>query len=167
MIDEADRLLAQNFQDWLGHVLQPFQSSQTLIRKHLGMQHIHKMLFSATLTNNPQKLSSLELKNPIFFCASQVFNYSMPATLTQYRLECDDLSHKPLVVAYLMQHYQLRSTLCFVSSVDSTHRLCLLLKAMLGEGVAEYSSNLTQEQREQMINDFNNQKLRLYDLYVD
>lgn len=162
VIDEADRLLSQNFQDWLVHVLAPFQS--TVVRKHFAYQPLHKMLFSATLTNNPQKLSSLHLNQPLFFCASQVYNYSMPDTLSQFQITCDDLSHKPLVMAHLLGEHKLESSLCFVSSVDSAHRLCVLLQAMGGDGIAEYSSNLAQDQREQMIADFNNKKLRLYEL---
>lgn len=95
--DEADRLLSQSFQEWLKQVLSsihphPIDSfpnqpsaktweedaiapawSGYLTRgaetdfdetKHHSCQ---KLLFSATLTSDPSKLSGLELRNPKYF----------------------------------------------------------------------------------------------------
>ncbi|KAJ3970089.1 DEAD-domain-containing protein, partial [Lentinula raphanica] len=95
VIDEADRLLAQSFQDWLGsvvgalrppsHVFDGFGSS-SLIPDALSpaflpsfptafssfpTEHKHascqKLLFSATLTRDPGKIAALELRDPKYF----------------------------------------------------------------------------------------------------
>jgi len=108
VIDEADRLLAQSFQDWLANVLaatRPHYNHQKRARKeddeyskapqplsnlvpdglapsfldHLPQPHFpsfflerkasscQKLLFSATLTRDPGKISALELRNPKYF----------------------------------------------------------------------------------------------------
>lgn len=103
MIDEADRLLAQSFQDWLAQVLAatrppaisessaaapapaslnsvdvPASDAVAPAYRHLvrGIPHVHtdldekkesscqKLLFSATLTRDPAKISALHLNNP-------------------------------------------------------------------------------------------------------
>lgn len=131
VIDEADRLLTQSFQDWLALVLaatRPLQNPNKLSplpcvngdtdsypypdamapafihfsseipnfhtafdeQKHPSCQ---KLLFSATLTRDPGKISALDLKNPKYFVVQSenasdanntlaTENFSMPATLT-------------------------------------------------------------------------------------
>lgn len=94
MIDEADRLLAQSFQDWLVRVLvatRPSPEPTTAIRPQadslpypdaLAPAHMHilptvttdidepkasscqKLLFSATLMSDPAKLRALDLRDP-------------------------------------------------------------------------------------------------------
>jgi ATP-dependent RNA helicase DDX51/DBP6 len=100
VIDEADRLLAQSFQDWLARVLvatrtpsalqndsqisqptfypQPDTIAPNMIH-HLPYPHLptfltespqnscQKLLFSATLTNDPGKIAALELRDPKYF----------------------------------------------------------------------------------------------------
>jgi ATP-dependent RNA helicase DDX51/DBP6 len=140
VIDEADRLLAQSFQDWLAQVLAPTRLAQphtaqqhqileatTPAPRHVELcsssipyadglaptfVHLHsksdfrtdiderkvsscqKLLFSATLTRDPDKVAALELRDPKYFVVqSQVEEhsdrmdvvmekFSMPATLT-------------------------------------------------------------------------------------
>lgn len=45
-----------------------------------GLQ-LHKLLFSATLTNNPKKIAALRLNNPHFFSATTTGLYKMPEKL--------------------------------------------------------------------------------------
>tara|TARA_B100000795_G_C22804103_1_gene443761 strand:+ start:360 stop:2618 length:2259 start_codon:yes stop_codon:yes gene_type:complete len=94
IVDEADRLLSQSYQRWVQVVLEKSTqcSSRGLFSKnkkngsyniqprtYRGMDsydaahtsslfdgRVRKLLFSATLTTNPQQLSSLELLNPRF-----------------------------------------------------------------------------------------------------
>lgn len=131
VIDEADRLLAQSFQDWLAQVLAATRPPKA--HKHQNMTsdvngtssraipypdgiapaflHLHpslhfrtdidepklsscqKLLFSATLTRDPDKVAALELRNPKYFVVQSqdspgetnhfaVEKFSMPATLT-------------------------------------------------------------------------------------
>ncbi|KAJ9124143.1 hypothetical protein QFC22_000939 [Naganishia vaughanmartiniae] len=95
IIDEADRLLNQSFQDWLAQVLthlapesQASEASQGIVGhdavasswyEGLGLQEklwegsrplssqCQKLLFSATLTRDPSKIAALQLRNPRYF----------------------------------------------------------------------------------------------------
>lgn len=120
--------------------------------------HLQKLLFSATLTRNPGKIASLRLVRPRYIAAAAqdgTINvdttsalvashtnestttsadqptqqrYILPASLTQYACVCADPSEKPLYLLMLMYRYNVRSTLCFTKSVESTERLCAILK---------------------------------------
>ena len=97
VIDEADRLLAQSFQDWLAQVLAAirtlpqqrrlpkvsegfqFPYPDALSPASLSLSPVHadteekpesscqKLLFSATLTRDPGKIAALELRHPKYF----------------------------------------------------------------------------------------------------
>ncbi|KAJ7086115.1 DEAD-domain-containing protein [Mycena belliarum] len=96
VIDEADRLLAQSFQDWLAQVLAATRPPSGEHAIHPGIPHHHdavapafrallpyadipsfmterkesscqKLLFSATLTRDPGKLAALDLRDPKYF----------------------------------------------------------------------------------------------------
>ena len=128
---------------------------------------LRKLLFSATLTKDPQKLSSLGLVNPKHYDAhhlkggskSGTQRYSMPPGLAEFTVECT-AEQKPLVlVALLLEQLQLSDdktgiVVVFTSSLDSTHRLVRLLQLMwlsagIGEqtAICEFSSALNQKQR--------------------
>lgn len=127
---------------------------------------LRKMLFSATLTQDPQKLAVLGLNNPKHFDANRLKrmdhneadddkpsalkagSYSLPAGLTEKLVECT-AEQKPLVLlALLLEYLQVsdrakRSSeliIVFTSSVDSTHRLTRLLQ-LLWEGGGFGKSN--------------------------
>jgi ATP-dependent RNA helicase DDX51/DBP6 len=100
VIDEADRLLNQSYSDWAYHILQAahqppkggfhadlmrgtivdavaIHSSSPLALPH--QSRFQTLLFSATLTRNPQKLGSLQLRNPLFLTsASGKKHYKIP-----------------------------------------------------------------------------------------
>ncbi|KAF7317063.1 ABC protein [Mycena chlorophos] len=95
VIDEADRLLAQSFQDWLAQVLAATRPPATSAATPSGFPNQHdavapsfrsllpyrpttdmlhrkqpscqKLLFSATLTRDPGKLAALDLRDPKYF----------------------------------------------------------------------------------------------------
>ena len=75
VIDEADRLMNQNYQGWLDVVYNHINPYTTLYPSVIHrpnfapsiQKRCRKMLFSATLTRNPEKLDSLKLQNPIFY----------------------------------------------------------------------------------------------------
>ena len=131
---------------------------------------LRKLLFSATLTKDPQKLASLGLVNPKHFDAHHLSSethgssqrYSMPPALSEFTVECT-AEQKPLVLLALLLD-QLRQqgqedsaksiVVVFTSSLDSTHRLVRLLQLLWGSAgfghsasVAEFSSALNQKQR--------------------
>jgi ATP-dependent RNA helicase DDX51/DBP6 len=125
VIDEADRLLAQSFQDWLAQVLDATRPPKPLLEApnvddSMPMQHdsiapaflrrpdidhrsyvlerkessCQKLLFSATLTHDPERLAALELRNPKYFVVQAsddghggvldvaMEKFTMPTTLT-------------------------------------------------------------------------------------
>lgn len=131
---------------------------------------LRKLLFSATLTKDPQKLASLGLVNPKHYDAHHLGSgkgssqkYSMPSALSEYTVECT-AEQKPLVLLALLldklQHESSERNLVavFTSSLDSTHRLVRLLQLLwsaadLGDpsSVTEFSSALNQIQRTQLM----------------
>lgn len=137
---------------------------------HFGLQFppLQKMLFSATLTHNPKKIASLQLVNPHFFTAvasPEQHLFKMPSTLKQNLIVCKE-EYKPLILLHLLENVVGgRQVLCFTASVESTHRLVLLLQFLrefrqqndsvyLKElKICEYSSQLSQTERDRILGD--------------
>jgi ATP-dependent RNA helicase DDX51/DBP6 len=134
---------------------------------------LRKLLFSATLTKDPQKLASLGLVNPKHYDAHHVNSqrgvssqrYSMPVALSEFSVECT-AEQKPLVLLSLLLDQLQNGTgtstksiaVVFTSSLDSTHRLLRLLQLLWGSAgygdpssVAEFSSALNQHQRTKLM----------------
>ena len=172
VMDEADRLLNQSYQNWLQRVLEACTTSPLTSSHHSSMEkndftkvdpvswrqdiilqqesnvamigtplstianichpiQLRKLLFSATMTQDPQKLSSLGLIHPQFFNFHGVENnnnknmnsstshgtisshrqikigienqdrFSLPMGLSEYTLECT-AQQKPLVLLALL-----------------------------------------------------------------
>jgi ATP-dependent RNA helicase DDX51/DBP6 len=194
VIDEADRLLMQSYQDWLPNMFKAIHNTEhgqflalhnkeggdnkefvsdpcttrsinAVRQETLQFPQLQKLLFSATLTQNPRKIASLKLVNPKYFTATTEFIYKIPSTLTQQMVVCRN-EVKPVVLAYLINKLKLSQTLCFTSSLEATHRLTLLLRALIVEHAvqfhfAEYSSNLAQHERERMLKQFKDGSINL------
>jgi ATP-dependent RNA helicase DDX51/DBP6 len=132
---------------------------------------LRKLLYSATMTKDPQKLAALRLVNPKHFDAHHLSGnsnsarlYSMPEKLKEHTVECT-AEQKPIVLLALLleQLEQNRSSgksiiVVFTSSLESTHRLARLLQLLWGSAgygdpslVAEFSSALNQTQRSQLM----------------
>ncbi|XP_078679702.1 ATP-dependent RNA helicase DDX51-like [Branchiostoma floridae x Branchiostoma belcheri] len=207
VIDEADRMLDQIKQDWLAKVTRAVYEGQgsevkpgipmSLWAGVLGgrtepgpltaanaakmQQPLQKLLFSATLSQNPEKLQQLNLFHPRLFTsvvrhgqrkqetalpgASQdkgtfVGKFTTPAGLKEYTVSCT-AADKPLVVLHLLLNQKFRHVLCFTGSLESTHRLYLLAKLFGGVTVAEFSSNLPPERRTKILTKFRTGKIQL------
>jgi ATP-dependent RNA helicase DDX51/DBP6 len=138
---------------------------------------LRKLLVSATLTRDPQKLAALRLVNPKHFDVHQLTStgdrdsnkYSMPDGLEEYSVECT-AEQKPIVLlALLLERLKTKGDdndtlnaknliVIFTQSVDSTHRLARLLQllwATAGYGspsaVVEFSSALNQSERSHLM----------------
>lgn len=163
VVDEADRLLAQSYHDWVAKVFSAQDTSQSSILP-IRMQ---KLLFSATLTREPGKLAQMGLRNPLFFTTStDTQSFSMPASLSEYTVTFgEDNDVKPLALIQLLQELDWTNhlTAIFTSSVETTHRLYRLLCLFYGENapIAEFSGSLTQTARTKLINDLMNSKVKL------
>ncbi|KAL1697032.1 P-loop containing nucleoside triphosphate hydrolase protein [Schizophyllum commune] len=176
VIDEADRLLAQSFQGWLSTVLAattqaipppPSCPNSNLPHADAAAPHVvpalgfpdvvsrqperphsscQKLLFSATLTQDPGKLAALNLHNPKYFIvrskakretvASGILpdvadvvmeRFSMPEGLTEHMSVCDP-ADKPLVFFHLITTHGIRNALVFTKSAESTTRLVRLFE---------------------------------------
>ncbi|KAF9522065.1 P-loop containing nucleoside triphosphate hydrolase protein [Crepidotus variabilis] len=185
VIDEADRLLAQSFQDWLARVLAatrapttsglafegaldpwdfdtvvPDGLSPTFLQAarpemtpsfflEQSVSSCQKLLFSATLTRDPGKISALDLRNPKYFVvqgsdSKEVFvsdgqtssvalmdvvmeKFSMPATLSEHMV-VTDTSQKPLIFFHLVNTLKVTNALVFTKSAESTTRLVRLFE---------------------------------------
>ncbi|KAL7483122.1 hypothetical protein ACHAW6_008778 [Cyclotella cf. meneghiniana] len=172
VIDEADRLVNQPYQNWVGRVLEASYSSnrpisyatnytslsdyvesplqfapdeQTFVIDPITHRNgssilgravpLRKMLFSATLTQDPQKLAVLGLNNPKHFNASRLArtlknvedfdnstgvkagSYSVPEGLDEKLVECT-AEQKPLVLLALL--LELTKIHCRSSVVNNT-----------------------------------------------
>jgi superfamily II DNA/RNA helicase len=122
------------------------------------MYPLQKLLFSATLTTDPQKLTTLGLSNPIFVTSSADKVFKIPPSLKEW-LVIVEPNTKPLVLFSLLKGFIFAqpSLKCviFTSSVDSAHRLSLLLSIMdTNLKVFEFSRNLSLDNRTKLINNF-------------
>jgi ATP-dependent RNA helicase DDX51/DBP6 len=179
-------------EDGTGYIIDPLTwrrndtSNNALLIQPSVVPHstipLRKLLFSATLTKDPQKLAPCGLVHPKHYDArllvedevikgsrQQQQQYSLPDLLKEFLVHCT-AEQKPLVTISLILDERLmnekmnnnRNDCCivviFTASLDSTHRLARLLqllwaRAGYGEAseIAEYSSALSQKQRERLL----------------
>ncbi|KAJ1948957.1 ATP-dependent RNA helicase dbp6, partial [Dispira parvispora] len=149
---------------------------------------MQKLLFSATLTTDPAQLASLKLVNPECISVrdqkstqhttgdshadSQLYQetYSTPDTLTE-RIMYLSTEEKPVALWHLMQQNPNHVVVCFTHSVESAHRLYQLMEfcnqiVVADESnspvpVAEYSSDLTDNHRRRLLDQFKAGEIRL------
>ena len=121
-------------------------------------QPLQKLLFSATLSLDPEKLSLLQLHKPKLYSVSpaigeEVGESVLPSTLSEFILVCKS-DHKPLYLLHVLRSLEEdKQVLCFTHSKFSTHRLKLVLQ-QYGINVDEVSANLSQEARRFTVNKF-------------
>jgi ATP-dependent RNA helicase DDX51/DBP6 len=130
VLDEADRLLNESFQEWVEVVMKSLderkspdasgRASQVLANIGLPLQikEPKKIILSATLTKDLAKLNSLRLHNPkLVAIGSQPKNASdssmagtesekfvLPKTLKEHSISVKDGSQKPLELLLLLQN---------------------------------------------------------------
>jgi ATP-dependent RNA helicase DDX51/DBP6 len=151
VVDETDRLLRQDYQNWLPAVLSqlprlpsapgaspstpataaaassPSSSSspETTAVPLLpyGQPRPVKLIVSATLTRDPSKLSRLDLHCPRFISLTSLGGrrYTLPAGLELTRVVAQ-AHQKPLALVALLHRLKGVPTLVFASSVEATHR---------------------------------------------
>lgn len=190
IIDEADRVMDQIQNDWLYHLNKHVkeESDEYLLGRTAGQlsqtelfdkpRQPHKLLFSATLSQDPEKLQTFRLFHPKLFTAIAnpakrlaileklhanaeekrgkfVGQYATPlelremVCLTQYKI-------KPLTLFALLKENNYKRFLCFTNSIDASHRLSFVLQKMFGTEliVEEWSSSLDPATRKGVLNRF-------------
>ncbi|KAH0509090.1 ATP-dependent RNA helicase DDX51 [Microtus ochrogaster] len=192
IIDEADRMVDSMHQSWLPRVvaaafysagpsgscalLQRTQPQAVTAASTCSPQMpLQKLLFSATLTQNPEKLQRLGLYQPRLFstklghsCPKDTVEmdgnfggkYTFPVGLTHHYVPCK-LSSKPLIVLHLVLGMDFSRALCFTNSRENSHRLFLLTQAFGGVSVAEFSSRYGPGQRKKILKQFEQGKIQL------
>ena len=157
VIDEADRVIEMAETGWLKAVERaaaaeggpPRRATGPLTAAAVCAPHLplQKLLFSATLSQNPEKLERLSLFQPRLLVAGAapaaaqpgqfVGKFTTPAGLSEsFAVVAPQL--KPLLLHHLLRRPDWRRSLVFVNSNEAAHRLSLLLTA-LGARVAEFS----------------------------
>lgn len=184
--DEADRLVSQRFQGWAKKTIHAcFDDSEVPVRPDLTFEEVgtkiyapvtrrsldpklaraaceprlQKLLFSATLGDDPGQLHTFLLERPKFFyfgdndqiktSAEPTNAFALPPTLKEHTT-LTSAAQKPLVLLSLIEDGS-SGGLCivFANSVDTTLRLaCLLRLWFLPNQVFELSSALTARQRD-------------------
>ncbi|RHZ55016.1 hypothetical protein CDV55_102240 [Aspergillus turcosus] len=134
VIDEADRLLNESFQEWVDVVMnsldarknpETFGSSGKLMAE-LGLpiqsREPRKVILSATMTRDISKLNSLRLANPKLVIVGSAEptateetdhgvpttsdeQFTLPSTLKEYSVSVGDGSQKPLYLLQLLQSH--------------------------------------------------------------
>ncbi|XP_062854692.1 ATP-dependent RNA helicase DDX51 [Trichomycterus rosablanca] len=185
IIDEADRMIDGMQQAWLSQVTKAvykrLRDSDFSIFKRLEPRPItaaslsppqmplQKLLFSATLTQNPEKLQQLGLHQPRLFSSTHSSTqggepmqerFNFPQGLTEYYI-CCTLSKKPLLILHFLLCLKFNPVLCFTNSREAAHRLFLLVKLYGGVEVAEFSSRLSSGERQKTLKNFEQGKTQL------
>lgn len=186
IIDEADRMIDSMHQSWLSQVTKavyrPRRVSEavsifkrtepapiTAASLSPPQMPLQKLLFSATLTQNPEKLQQLGLHQPRLFSSvhsqsttnpesQERFNF--PQGLTEYYVPCT-LSKKPLLILHFILRLKFSPILCFTNSREATHRLFLLVQLFGGVQAAEFSSRLSPNERMRTLKEFEQGKIQL------
>jgi ATP-dependent RNA helicase DDX51/DBP6 len=165
VIDEADRLLRQSYHEWV-KILRPVQSSA-----NARIVKVVKFVVSATLTKDPSKLERLGLNCPRFVAMVDPndYRYKLPPRLDQSRWVVPETKKPQALVtllAAILQKYNattMSTTLMiFSSSLTTTHRLAVLLRAVVEDGaldfeVKEYSGALPAAERAKALERLGNQ----------
>ncbi|XP_043257798.1 ATP-dependent RNA helicase DDX51 [Colletes gigas] len=172
VIDEADRV-----SDWLEYLPEHHRNVPrlTLLNMRNSKMPAQKLLFSATLSQDPEKLNRLGLFKPILFTSVLVRDkdgdvnldkevgdfigrYTSPEELTELAVLCT-VEYKPVAVYQMLVRDTFPKTLMFTNSGDTAHRLALLLRSFLSDenvAVGELSALLISKQREDILKKFTN-----------
>jgi len=152
VIDEADRMMDQ-MTDWLTILeravytaARPRPGPLTVAAQARYQTPLQKLLFSATLSQDPEQLEQLNLFEPkLYRCTvpvtalgETVAMASLPVTLTQL-FTISKQGNKPALVHQIIKDQGLAKVLVFTHSNETVHRLALVL-ANLGHKVGELSS---------------------------
>ncbi|AFR98027.1 ATP-dependent RNA helicase DDX51/DBP6 [Cryptococcus neoformans C23] len=126
VIDEADRLLNQSFQDWLTQVLaytrppvepiapsfkrKPYDTVSSAFMEACGLVNkseewcdsspsiCQKLLFSATLTRDPSKVAALSLHHPQYYIVQSSSAPALPTSVGEQFALPSSLSEKMLIL---------------------------------------------------------------------
>ncbi|OQV17272.1 putative ATP-dependent RNA helicase DDX27 [Hypsibius exemplaris] len=144
VLDEADRMLDEFFAEQMNEIIKLCAASR------------QTMLFSATLTEEVQKLASISLKDPVKLMVDESASVALALRQEFVRVR-DEESREALLLALLCRSFPER-TLVFIPTKVQVHRLCVILK-LLKMKAGELHGNLSQLQRLAALDDFKESKV--------
>ncbi|XP_028176368.1 probable ATP-dependent RNA helicase Dbp73D [Ostrinia furnacalis] len=181
VIDEADRIMENIQNDWLYHMDKHIKLENELLSGKVPnlnwdclIRHKappHKLLFSATLSQDPEKLEQWGLFQPKLFSAAQVNKfededhirkYTTPDELKENFVVCS-AEHKPLLLYHFLLEKDWDKVLCFTNAAQSAHRLTVLLNTW-SKGkikVAELSAALDRTTRDDVLRKFTQSEINV------
>lgn len=140
VIDEADRLLVNSLQSWLGLMEEIRMTNESRPAVSVPFPRMQKLLLSATMTWDPQKLAMLKLHRPLYYFSSETGKHSTPQELHQYTVGCKREA-KAIAILHILSlaidgnlshsdgDVQGR-TIVFCPSVAIAHRLTRILQIL-------------------------------------
>ncbi|CAI5756069.1 unnamed protein product [Candida verbasci] len=173
VIDEADKLLNQTFQNWSSILIDMI--NQNINISKVWKLSVQKLIFSATLTTDAGKLSSLNFIKPrliIVNDSQQLVNemFQVPSTLKEFKMVFGVAKNsiKPLILTkFLISQSKLSNILIFTSSNESSIRLAKILQILFNElnlNINVQYLNSTNNKaviRNKILKDFNNQCINI------
>ncbi|CEP61099.1 putative ATP-dependent RNA helicase DBP6 LALA0_S02e06700g [Lachancea lanzarotensis] len=142
VLDEADRLLNQSFQNWCSVIMNRLKSD----KNERAPVSVIKMVFSATLTTNTEKLHNLELNRPSLFMMDSVKLYHLPKLLQEHNVQIPTAKSfaKPLFLMQLIVALSDNNSriLVFARSNEASLRLATLLQLMSAKRILNTDANL-------------------------
>jgi len=192
IIDEADRIMEDIQNDWLSQVensvyscgrerLGPLTVAEIMKRK-LPLQ---KLLFSATLSQNPEKLEKMNLFEPKLFTSvvqpkdiirndnmdssnttdlqtnlangEFIGKYTIPAELKEIIIKISDTLLKPLILYHVITSKKMNKVLVFTKSGENSHKLTIMMRHF-GLTAGELSSKI-HHKRSKVLSQFTHGKV--------
>ncbi|ODV83119.1 hypothetical protein CANARDRAFT_177906 [[Candida] arabinofermentans NRRL YB-2248] len=173
IIDEADRLLNQSFQNWCDLLISKLDSQQSYTNTNIYNNFkikCSKLIFSATLTTDSEKLSHLKLFQPKLIVINDTDHlvnelYQLPINLDEFFIKVPEaLSlYKPLILMNFLndQHGYNDHGLIFTKSNESSIRLTRLLNILkekfnIDLKIHSINSSLKNQERTKILKQFDN-----------
>ena len=123
IVDEADKLLAQDFQQWLNTVMDKLAIAKPGARDFPGSNKtgVRKVILSATMTRDLSLLNGLKLSRPklIVVEGTKAGEQSLPTTLKEYAIKVRDPALKPLYLVDLLNSKHMVAVNQDTASVES------------------------------------------------
>lgn len=185
VIDEADRMMEDIQQGWLKQIEEavfhecasPNCVCSSYKRTFFELtcaynfgfisQPLQKLLYSATLTHDPEQLHTLSLYKPKLFTASSIYlnkeskgSCAIPPGIKMFQVICEE-GIKPMVICHLTKLHNFKRVLCFTETVERAHRLHLVLEEMGLFKVREISSFNKPTQRKIVLDQFRSGKINI------
>ena len=146
ILDEADKMLDMGFSEDIERILSFIpKERQTL-------------LFSATMPQKIKNLAAKILKDPIEIALS----ISKPAAgVVQHVYLCYDEQKNKLLDTILAKHADFTSIIIFTSAKSKVHEIVNALKKFGHKNTKGVSSNLVQEEREEVLRGFRSKRTKI------